>query len=243
MLPVWKSLQSRTSKRSCICHGLPAQAGPCISDWERMSQVWGTAGCWYLSDPSTAPSKAVWGLQQLWTPSGSQLSLWLCESPLREGWGTPQNQCASKPSFCPVERTVPFSLGQKRTKPATSSKKAEAAGQGQDAPSGSKAQVSEPDPPGAGAWLGPSLSKPHRHLRNGHKKPHFPGQKDIHRRLCTVSRIFLWWENSSYGWPRWEDDGVGGGEGSLGRSSPWGRKESDTAEQLNWMMGRRILEK
>ena len=28
--------------------------------------------------------------------------------------------------------------------------------------------------------------------------------------------------------------GVGDGQGSLAWGSPWGRKESDTAEQLNW---------
>ena len=28
--------------------------------------------------------------------------------------------------------------------------------------------------------------------------------------------------------------GVGDGQGSLACCSPWGRKESDTTEQLNW---------
>ena len=32
----------------------------------------------------------------------------------------------------------------------------------------------------------------------------------------------------------WERLGVGNGQGSLACCSPWGRKESDTTEQLNW---------
>ena len=29
--------------------------------------------------------------------------------------------------------------------------------------------------------------------------------------------------------------GVGGGQGNLACCSPWGRKESDTTERLNWL--------
>ena len=44
------------------------------------------------------------------------------------------------------------------------------------------------------------------------------------------------------GWHHWLDGlefeqapGVGDGQGSLGCCSPWGRKELDTTERLNWM--------
>jgi len=48
-------------------------------------------------------------------------------------------------------------------------------------------------------------------------------------------------ENEIVGWHHWLDGhefgqapGVGDGQGSLGCCSPWGRKESDMAELLNW---------
>ena len=33
--------------------------------------------------------------------------------------------------------------------------------------------------------------------------------------------------------------GVGDGQGSLACCSPWGRKQSDATEQLNWLKGTR----
>ena len=48
-------------------------------------------------------------------------------------------------------------------------------------------------------------------------------------------------EDEMVGWPHWLDEqeseqalGVGGGQGSLVCCSPWGHKESDTTERLNW---------
>ena len=48
-------------------------------------------------------------------------------------------------------------------------------------------------------------------------------------------------EDEMVGWHRWlyghefeQAPGVGNGQGSLACCSPWGRKESDTTEQLNW---------
>ena len=47
-------------------------------------------------------------------------------------------------------------------------------------------------------------------------------------------------EDKIVGWPHWLDGhefeqalGVDDGQGSLACFSPWGRKESDTTEQLN----------
>ena len=49
-------------------------------------------------------------------------------------------------------------------------------------------------------------------------------------------------ENEMVGWHHWLDGhefekalGVGDGQGSLVRCSPWGYKELDTSEQLNWL--------
>ena len=48
-------------------------------------------------------------------------------------------------------------------------------------------------------------------------------------------------EDEMVGWHHWPDGhefkqapGIGDGQGSLACCSPWGRKESDTTEQLNW---------
>ena len=48
-------------------------------------------------------------------------------------------------------------------------------------------------------------------------------------------------EDEMVGWHHWlngrefeQAPGVGDGQGSLACCSPWGRKESDTTEQLNW---------
>ena len=48
-------------------------------------------------------------------------------------------------------------------------------------------------------------------------------------------------EDEMVGWHNWLNGheseqvlGVGDGQGSLVCCSPWGRKESDTTEQLNW---------
>ena len=48
-------------------------------------------------------------------------------------------------------------------------------------------------------------------------------------------------EDEMVGWHHWLDGhkfeqalGVGDGQGSLAFCSPWGRKESDTTERLNW---------
>ena len=50
-------------------------------------------------------------------------------------------------------------------------------------------------------------------------------------------------EDEMDGWHHWlyghefeQAAGVGDGQGSLVRCSPWGHKESDTTEQLNWML-------
>ena len=42
------------------------------------------------------------------------------------------------------------------------------------------------------------------------------------------------WHHQLYGHEFEQALGVGDGQGSLACCSPWGRKESDTAEQLNW---------
>ena len=49
------------------------------------------------------------------------------------------------------------------------------------------------------------------------------------------------WQDKMVGWHHWLDGhefeqalGVGDGQGSLACYSPWGHKESDTTEQLNW---------
>ena len=47
-------------------------------------------------------------------------------------------------------------------------------------------------------------------------------------------------EKEMVGWHHWLDGheqalGVGGGQGSLACCSPWGHKESDMTEQLNWL--------
>ena len=41
------------------------------------------------------------------------------------------------------------------------------------------------------------------------------------------------WHNRLDGYEFEQTPGVGDGQGSLGAYSPWGRKESDTTEQLN----------
>ena len=53
-------------------------------------------------------------------------------------------------------------------------------------------------------------------------------------------------EDEMVGWHHWLDghefeqaSGVGDGQGSLVRCSPWGHKESDTTEQLNWTLRER----
>ena len=63
--------------------------------------------------PQHSPQQGCLGDPAAPEPLGSQVSLWLGELPFREGWGTPQSQCASKPSFCPVERTDPFLWARK----------------------------------------------------------------------------------------------------------------------------------
>ena len=42
------------------------------------------------------------------------------------------------------------------------------------------------------------------------------------------------WHHRLYGYEFEQDPGVGDGHRSLACWSPWGRKESDTTEQLNW---------
>ena len=49
------------------------------------------------------------------------------------------------------------------------------------------------------------------------------------------------------GWHHWPDEhefeqapGLGNGQGSLSCCSPWGHKESDTTEWLNWQGGKKI---
>ena len=51
-------------------------------------------------------------------------------------------------------------------------------------------------------------------------------------------------EDEMVGWHHWLDRheseqalGVGDGQGSLACCSPWGRKESETTEWLNWLLG------
>ena len=51
-------------------------------------------------------------------------------------------------------------------------------------------------------------------------------------------------EDEMFGWHHWLDGhelkqapGVGDGQGNLACCSPWGRKDSDTTEQLNWTDG------
>ena len=52
-------------------------------------------------------------------------------------------------------------------------------------------------------------------------------------------------EDEMVGWPHWLDGfefeqalGVGDGQGSVACCSPWGLKELDTTEQLNWILER-----
>ena len=58
----------------------------------------------------------------------------------------------------------------------------------------------------------------------------------------TQNSINTWYTDSWYTWRHWlggheleQAPGVGDGQGSLVCYSPWGRKESDTTEQLNWI--------
>ena len=51
-------------------------------------------------------------------------------------------------------------------------------------------------------------------------------------------------EDEMVGWHHWLDGhefeqalGVGDGQGNLTCCSPWGHKESDTTEWLNWLIG------
>ena len=57
-------------------------------------------------------------------------------------------------------------------------------------------------------------------------------------------------EDEMVGWHHWLDGhefeqalGVGDGQGSLVCCSPWGRKESDTTEQLNWTLYSQMLDR
>ena len=63
-----------------------------------------------------------------------------------------------------------------------------------------------------------------------------------------LSSICLLWHHQLDGHEFEQSPGVGDGQGSLAYSSPWGRKESDTTEPLNWtehmqMLSEEIREK
>ena len=55
------------------------------------------------------------------------------------------------------------------------------------------------------------------------------------------------WEDEMVGWHHWlhgleseQTPGVADGQGSLACCSPWGRKESDRTEWLNWIKGSKM---
>ena len=50
----------------------------------------------------------------------------------------------------------------------------------------------------------------------------------------TTENEMVGWHHRLYGHEFEWTPGVGDGQGSLACCSPWGRKESDTTEQLNW---------
>ena len=50
----------------------------------------------------------------------------------------------------------------------------------------------------------------------------------------TTEAEMIGWHNRLDGYEFEQTPGVGDGQGSLGGCSPWGCKESDTTEQLNW---------
>lgn len=90
-----------------------------LTSQTEMSQVWGTAGCWMDSQtPAQLPRQGCLGSSSC-EPSGSQVSRGCVNYPSGRAGALHRASVLQKPSFCPVERTVPFSLGQERTKPAT----------------------------------------------------------------------------------------------------------------------------
>ena len=52
----------------------------------------------------------------------------------------------------------------------------------------------------------------------------------------------VWWHHRLYGYEFEQAPGVGDGQGSLVCCSSWGRKESDTTEQLSWRWHSRMTD-
>jgi len=58
--------------------------------------------------------------------------------------------------------------------------------------------------------------------------------KDWRQEKGTTEDEMVGWHHQFYGHEFEQALGVGDEQGSLACCSPWGRKESDTTEQLNW---------
>ena len=117
-----------------------------------------------MSDLSTARQGRVGGAAAARAVRKPGLPVAVCVTP-QGGPGHSTEPVCFKTLPPPAgENSTPFSQGQEGTKAATPSKEAAVAGQGQNVSSGSRAQASEPDQPGSGPWLGPSLNTPHPHL-------------------------------------------------------------------------------
>ena len=54
----------------------------------------------------------------------------------------------------------------------------------------------------------------------------------------TTEDAMVWWHHQLYGYEFEQAPGVGDGQRSLARCSPWGCKESDLTEHLDWMTER-----
>lgn len=101
--PAWKPLSYSISKRGlCFSWTLypdKALASEIEREWARHEAEQAAD----TSQTSSQPDQACRSHQET-------RSLWqMSESPLRWPWGSPQSQCVSKPSLCPVERTIHFS--------------------------------------------------------------------------------------------------------------------------------------
>ena len=59
-------------------------------------------------------------------------------------------------------------------------------------------------------------------------------EKDWRQEKGTTEDEMVGWSHWLYGHEFEQAPGIGDGQGSLAYCSPWGRKESDTTEQLKW---------
>ena len=72
-------------------------------------------------------------------------------------------------------------------------------------------------------------------LRNWHVGKDPDAGKDWRQEKGTTEDEMVGWHHRLNGHEFEQTPGVGDGQGSLACCSPWGRKESDTTEQLNWI--------